>query len=154
MSGQCSGIYSVYGLFFCFRGGRHLCNVLTFIFHSLMKVPTLCIVAFSSAVCLEVLLSVLLLRSCSRPLRPPIPKTYPGCAQCLFLNVLLSFLLQHCPCLAPDDLVPCTMQEWYGMSSFCGQRPTAGFHHHPGFISSAVGDLQLDASHHSAPSVL
>jgi hypothetical protein len=28
--------------------------------------------------------------------------------------VLSGFLVQHCPGLVPDDLVPCAAQEWYG----------------------------------------
>jgi hypothetical protein len=67
-SGQCfyiSGSYSVCRPSFRLGGGRPLHNVLTFIFRTLMEVPTVCF-----AYCLEVLLSVLLLPRCNRFLGP------------------------------------------------------------------------------------
>jgi hypothetical protein len=58
-SGWCfyiSGSCFVCSLFFCFRGGRPLHNVLTFIFHSLGS-PDSYFATFSFAVCLKALLS-------------------------------------------------------------------------------------------------
>jgi hypothetical protein len=37
--------------------------------------------------------------------------------------VLSRFLLQHCPCLVPDDRVPCVVQELHGESSLWSRRP-------------------------------
>jgi hypothetical protein len=86
-----------------------------------------------------------------------MPLLHSGCAQHLFLNsVLLGFLLQHYPCLVPDDRVTCTMQEWYGRSTVGGQRPTySRSHYHSRSISSvAGGTLRLDAGPHIDPPVL
>jgi hypothetical protein len=159
-SSQCSyisGFYPVCSLFFRFGGGQPLHNVLTFIFHSLIKVPTVFFTTSSSTVCLKVLLSVVLLPRCNRPFRPQflMPLLYSGCARHLFLNVFSRFLLQHCPFQVPDKCVPCTVQEWHGVSSLCGWRPTSGSHHRPGFVPSVVGStVWLDAGPHTAPSVL
>jgi hypothetical protein len=51
-------------------------------------------------------------------------------------------------CLVYDDCVPCAMQEQCGGSPILGQWPnSAGSHHWPGSISSAVGGvLRLNAS--------
>jgi hypothetical protein len=53
-----------------YHWGPNPLNVLTLIFRSLMKVPTICFATFSSTACLMVLLGVLLLPRCNRNLRP------------------------------------------------------------------------------------
>jgi hypothetical protein len=68
----------------------------------------------------------------------------------------LGSLYKHCPCMVPDDRVPCAVQEQHGRSTITGQQQTsAGTHHCPESISSAVGGaLRLDAGPHICPPVL
>jgi hypothetical protein len=71
-------------------------------------------------------------------------------------SVLSEFLVQPCPSPVPDDSVPYDVQKWNAGSSLCRLWSTSSRTHHcSGSISSAVcSTLQLDASPHTAPSVL
>jgi hypothetical protein len=92
--------------------GQALHHVLTFIFHSLMEVPTVCFAVSSCTVCLKVLLSVLLFPRCNRSFRPWsfMPLLHYGCARCLFLNVC-PFEVPLATLSVPGPWQPCPLHD-------------------------------------------
>jgi hypothetical protein len=148
-SGPCfyiSGSYSVCSLFFRFGRNRLLQNVLTFTFHSRMKVPNIRFATSSSTVFPKILPDVLsfLRHSCSLK------------SQSLIL--LLPSWRVRCLCSTAGPLLPRPIRRAVPARRVIHLRAAAKFFRDPPSpwlrYFCCLGALGLDAGHHTAPSVL